>query len=84
MARAFPGAAIDAQIQIVSAAQFAANTVAAHPQAGLRALRAMSARFTTPPRAAADIVNELHQRYAMTEVADLLRPLLEDRDAAPA
>lgn len=36
---------IEAQIQIVTPAQFAANTVAAHPEAGLRAVRAMSARW---------------------------------------
>ncbi len=77
----FPTAAalVEAQIQIVSPAQFAANTVAAHPAAGLRALQEMSARMTRPPLAPREVLDELRQRYGMTEVADILGPLLADR-----
>lgn len=39
----------DAGIEIVYPHEFAANSVAAHPQAGVRALRAMSQRMTTLP-----------------------------------
>jgi len=69
---------IAAEIQIVSPAQFAANTVAAHPQAGRRALQTMSARMSTPSRTPQEILVELRQRYGMTEVADLLVPGLAD------
>lgn len=67
---------LQAQIEILTAWQFAANTVAAHPNAGLRALHEMSARMTTPQRSAVQILDELGQRYGMTEVADILGPLL--------
>jgi hypothetical protein len=59
---------VQAQIQVVSPAQFAANTVAAHPAAGVRALRAMSARMTAPSLSPAELVEELRHRYSMTEV----------------
>jgi len=39
---------IEANVDIVLANQFAANTVAAHPQAGVRALVAMSERHSNP------------------------------------
>lgn len=72
---------VAAQIQVVSVQQFVANTVAAHPAAGLRALQAMSARMRTPPRSAVETLDELRQRYAMTEVADILGQLLADPPA---
>lgn len=76
----FPTASdlVHAQIQIVTPAQFAANTVAAHPAAAVRALRSMAARMTTPPLSPIELLDELQRRYAMTEVAVILRPLLGD------
>lgn len=41
----------DANIETVFVDQFTANTVAAHPEAGVRALVAISKRRTNPPRA---------------------------------
>lgn len=67
---------VEAQIQIVTPAQFAANTVTAHPASGLRALREMSARMSTPALTPAQLLDELGGRYAMIEVADILGPLL--------
>ncbi|MEP6797655.1 MAG: PIN domain-containing protein [Lapillicoccus sp.] len=64
------------QIEVVTARQFAANTVAAHPSAGLRSLQVMAARLTSPPRSAAEILDNLTQRYGMSEVATILTPLL--------
>jgi predicted nucleic acid-binding protein len=68
----------DANIETVFVDQFAANTVAAHPEAGVRALVAMSKRRTNPPESPAQILDLLVDRYGMNEVADILRPLLTD------
>ncbi|MGX7678466.1 PIN domain-containing protein [Jatrophihabitans sp. DSM 45814] len=66
---------VEAQIQIVSPVQFAANTVAAHPSAGLRALSEMSGRTRTPPLTPGQLLDDLRDRYGMTEVAKILGPL---------
>lgn len=66
----------EAAIDIVYPHEFAANTVAAHPEAGLRALVAMSRRMTTPPRSPQQILEELQARYGMDEVAEILTPRL--------
>jgi len=68
----------DANIEIVSADEFAANTVAAHPAAGARALVAMSERRRNPPQTPAQILDLLVERYGMDEVSDILRPLLAE------
>lgn len=65
-------------IHTATAAQFAADIVAADSEAGIRALCAMSARMTTPPRSPAEILDELQQRYAMTGAATILMPLLSE------
>lgn len=66
----------DAGIEIVYPHEFAANSVAAHPQAGVRALRAMSQRMTTPTRSPQELLTELRDRYGMDEVAAILVPEL--------
>lgn len=66
----------DAGIEIVYPHEFAANSVAAHPQAGMRALRAMSQRMTTPTRSPQELLAELRDRYGMDEVAAILVPEL--------
>ena len=67
---------VEANVEIVFTDQFAANTVAAHPQAGVQALIAMSQRRTNPPQTPEQILDLLVARYTMDEVADILRPLL--------
>jgi predicted nucleic acid-binding protein len=67
---------VDAGIEIVHPQDFAANTVAAHPDAGVRALVAMSRRMATPPQTPEQILFELQDRYGMAEVAALLCPRL--------
>jgi hypothetical protein len=62
--------------EIVYPHEFAANSVAAHPQAGVRALRAMSQRMTTPTRSPQELLAELRDRYGMDEVAAILVPEL--------
>ena len=66
----------DAGIEIVYPHEFAANSVAAHPHAGVRALRAMSQRMTTPTRSPQELLAELRDRYGMDEVAAILVPEL--------
>jgi predicted nucleic acid-binding protein len=68
----------DANIEMVLVDQFAANTVAAHPEAGVRSLVAMSKRRTNPPQSPAQILDLLVDRYGMNEVADILRPRLTE------
>lgn len=66
----------EAAIETVTPGEFAANTTAAHPEADLRALVAMSARMTHPAQSPQEILDELATRYEMGEVAEILTPLL--------
>jgi hypothetical protein len=70
----------EAGIDVVTAREFAANTVAAHPTAGLRALLALSGRMATPPQTPREVLDDLRDRYGMDEVADILSPLLEETE----
>lgn len=70
----------EAGIDVVDPHEFAANTVAAHPEAGVRALVAMSHRMATPPRSPQQILGELRDRYGMDEVAEILTPLLAEAE----
>lgn len=78
----FTSAVVEAGIETVHPHQFAANTVSAHPHAGVRALREMSNRRTDPPQTPEQILELLVTRHNMTEVAEILRPLLAG-DARP-
>ena len=69
-------ALVEADIEIVYPHQFAANTVSAHPHAALRALQEMSNRRTDPPQTPEQILELLVTRHKMTEVAEILQPLL--------
>lgn len=66
----------EAAVDVVYAAEFAANTVSAHPEAGVRALVAMAGRMTGPPQNPREVLAELQSRYGMDEVAEILAPLL--------
>lgn len=66
----------EAAVDVVYPAEFAANRVSAHPEAGTRALVAMAERMTTPPRTAREVLAELRTRYGMDEVTEILAPLL--------
>jgi hypothetical protein len=68
----------EADIETVHPHQFAANTVSAHPHAGARALREMSNRRTNPPQTPEQILALLATRHNMTEVAEILLPLLAE------
>lgn len=64
---------LDADIEIVSPGEFASNTVAAHPKAGVKALQAIASRHDVTPAA---ILDDLRDRYGMADVDEILRPLL--------
>lgn len=66
----------EAGVDVVHPAEFAANNVAAHPEAGVRALTAMAGRMSDPPRTPREVLAELRARYGMDEVAEILTPLL--------
>ncbi|GAA2812657.1 PIN domain-containing protein [Mycolicibacterium pallens] len=74
---------VEADIETVHPHQFAANTVSAHPHAGIRALREMSNRRTNPPQTPEQILELLVRRHNMTEVAEILVPLLTDTGDPP-
>lgn len=67
---------VETGIETVLPHQFAANTVSAHPDAGVRALREMSNRRTSPLQTPDQILELLVTRHNMTEVAEILLPLL--------
>jgi predicted nucleic acid-binding protein len=69
---------MEADIETVHPHQFAANTVAAHPRAGVRALREMANRRTNPPQTPKQILELLVTRHNMIEVAEVLLPLLAE------
>jgi hypothetical protein len=66
----------EAAVDVVYPAEFAANTVSAHPEAGARALVAMAGPMTNPPRRPQEVLAELQTRYGMDEVAAILALLL--------
>ncbi|WP_373167240.1 PIN domain-containing protein [Mycobacterium marinum] len=73
----------EADIETVPPHQFAANTVSAHPRAGVRALREMSDRRTNPPQTPEQILDLLVTRRKMKEVAEILLPLLSEGSQRP-
>jgi predicted nucleic acid-binding protein len=67
---------VEADIETVHPHQFAANTVSAHPHAGVRASREMSNRRTNPPQTPDQILELLLAPHNLTEVTEILMPLL--------
>jgi predicted nucleic acid-binding protein len=77
------GVLVEADIETMHPHQFAANTVSAHPHAGVRALREISNRRTNPPQTAEQILELLVTRHKMTEVSEILLPLLAEESRRP-
>lgn len=63
----------DANVEVVHPHEFVANSAAAHPEAGVRALHALARRRTNPPAPAAHILAQLRNRYGMFELDEILR-----------
>jgi predicted nucleic acid-binding protein len=70
----FPPSLIPANIEVISAQEFALNTVALSPTGALAALAHISARYgrNGPPRSVADLLTVLAERYGMSDAVDLL------------
>lgn len=67
----------EALIDVLPAHVFAANTVSAHPGAGVRAVLKVSSRLKKPPRSPREVLGWLAETHHMTEVAEMLLPRLE-------
>lgn len=76
-------ALVEAGIETVHPHEFAANTVSAHPHAGVRALREMANRRTDPPQTPKQILNLLMARHNMADVAEILLPPLAEGTGPP-
>ena len=73
----FPSAAVPSTIQIISAKDFAADTVDVNPASALRGLGQLSARHTRTPHTPAETLDILVARYGMHEVDEILRPMVD-------
>lgn len=76
--RHFPAARLPADLQVLSAAQFAFNTVAVDPGTAARAVTEISRRsgHLGPNRTVVEVLGLLDTRYGMQDSTALLRPLL--------
>jgi predicted nucleic acid-binding protein len=69
----FPPQQIPKSLNVISPAQFAADTVSVSPDAARQALVAMSSRFTRPSSTVDEILGHLSARYEMVEAVELIR-----------
>lgn len=67
---------VEAGIETVHPDQFAANTVSAHPHAGVLALQEMSSRQANPAQTPEQVLTLLVTPHNMTKVAEIVLPLL--------
>lgn len=74
-AKDFPADRLPKGIEIVSARDFAARVVGENRPQALRAVEQIAARSGRqgPKMSVSDVIDQLEQRYKMTEVADVLR-----------
>lgn len=67
-----------ASIEVIEPQVFAANTVIAHKDAGVRAIFELAQRRRRPPSSPMELLERLRDRFAMEEVYEHLhRPLME-------
>lgn len=69
----FPPQRIPEPVKVISAADFAADTVAVSPDVSRRAVQSMAARFSAPPLTMDEILDRLVDRYGTVEAVDLIR-----------
>ncbi|QSE87348.1 PIN domain-containing protein (plasmid) [Rhodococcus pseudokoreensis] len=69
----FPSDRVPRHIQVLSAAQFAADTVSVSPAAARRAIEELADRYNRPPMSVEQILDVLVSRYGMNEAVELLR-----------
>lgn len=66
-------AAVPSHIHVLSAAEFASDTVSVDPARALRALTTIAERYRRPPMGVDDILDELVSRYAWLDAVEMLR-----------
>ncbi|MFE5705054.1 PIN domain-containing protein [Rhodococcus koreensis] len=69
----FPPKRVPAHIQVISPAEFAADTVSVSPAAAARAVETMAARLARPPLTVEEVLEQLVARYGMDDAVTLLR-----------
>jgi len=60
-------------LSVISAAEFAANTVSVSPSSARTALTKISARYENPPRSVDDLLDLLVKRYGMASAVEMIR-----------
>ncbi|WP_053205281.1 PIN domain-containing protein [Jiangella muralis] len=73
----FPPDLIPAHVEILSVREFAANTADVDPNRAARALQMLAERHQRPPHTAVELLELLVGRYEMTEVGEILGPILD-------
>ncbi|MFD4327139.1 PIN domain-containing protein [Nocardioides sp. NPDC058538] len=74
----FPEQLLPDRITALPAKEFAATLAENDPSGAAAALRAISARYSNPPRTSLDLLDILAARYGMKQVDELVRPHLTD------
>lgn len=77
----FPADRLPGHIDVQTARDFAANTVSVDPARAARALAEISRRHRNPRHSPHELLDLLVSRYAMDDVAHLVRPVLGDRQS---
>lgn len=73
----FPPDLMPAQVHVLSVQEFAADTADVDPEGAARALQVLAERHRNPPRTAVELLDLLTRRYEMTEVGEILGPMLD-------
>lgn len=76
--RHFPAHLVPSDIQVLTGREFAANTADVDPERAARALSVMSSRRTKTKHTPYELVQLLVERYGMHDVADIVRPVLDE------
>jgi hypothetical protein len=71
----FPGQLLPRGLEVVTAAEFAANIVSVAPPVARSALDRMSARYMNPPRSVNDLLDVLCKRYGMDRAVEMIRSM---------
>ncbi|AHK31900.1 hypothetical protein OPAG_05226 [Rhodococcus opacus PD630] len=71
--KGFPRERVPGHIQVVSPAEFAADTVSVSPTAAARAVEMLATRLVRPPMTVDEVLDLLMARYGMDDAVALLR-----------
>lgn len=77
----FPAVRLPQHIEVQSAIEFITSTVSVDPVRAAASLVVMTARYRKPSYTPVEVLAQLASRYDLTEVADMIGPLLTPSDA---